>query len=142
MIMLSHIVSLSHNGILLTSTLLAIRACDLDHQNVALNRRQKRKKEKANMHKKANSLCTTFSTWMYTVGKRFSVKNGQNLVRNKQAGVIEVTVLLSVRAESSSYEYSPLCVSSHLMSLCSVLLGLTDTPVFHLQFILLNQLQL
>lgn len=92
------------------SALLAIMACGLDHQNVALIRKRKPKKEKASMHKKASSLCTTSSTWLNTVEKPFIVKNGQNLVKNKP-GVIEVTVLLSIRAESSTYEYSPLCVS-------------------------------
>lgn len=51
----------------------------LRHQNAALIRKQKPKKEKANMHKKANSSCTTFNTWLYTVEKPFNVKNGQNL---------------------------------------------------------------
>lgn len=95
------------------------------------------------MHKKANSLCTTFNTWPYTVEKPFSVKNGQDLVKKPQlTGVTEVPVLLSVKAESNTYEYSPLCVFSHLMSLCSVLLELIDTPVLQVQFILLKQLQL
>lgn len=107
-------------------------ACGLGHQNAALIRRQKPKKGKTNTHKKANYLCTTFSTWLYTVEKPFSVKNGQNLVKKKkktQTDVIEVAVLLSVKAESSTYEYLPDCVFSHLMSLCCVLLNLTDTPI-------------
>lgn len=65
----------------LSSALLAIMACGLDHQNAVLIRRQKPKKEKTNTHKKANYLCTTFNAWLYTVEKPFSVKNGQNLVK-------------------------------------------------------------
>lgn len=59
-------------------------ACGLGHQNAALIRRQKPKKGKTNTHKKANYLCTTFSTWLYTVEKPFNVKNGQNLVKKKK----------------------------------------------------------
>lgn len=59
----------------LSSALLAVMACCLDHQNAALIRKQKPRKEKANMHKKANSL-SSFSTWLHTVETLFNVKNG------------------------------------------------------------------
>lgn len=49
--------------------------------------------------------------------------------KKTQTDIIEVAVLLSVKAESSTYEYLPDCVFSHLMSLCCVLLNLTDTPI-------------
>lgn len=67
----------------LSSALLAIMACSFNHQNIAWIRKQKLKKDKENMHKKANSLCTTSSTSLYTVQRPFSVKNEQNLVKKK-----------------------------------------------------------
>lgn len=78
MVMLSHIVSLC-------SALLAIAVCNWDHQNAALIRKQKPKKGKADVYKKASSFCTTLSSWLYTVEKTLSGKNGQSLVKKKKS---------------------------------------------------------
>lgn len=56
--MLSPVVSL-------TSALLAMTASNRDHQNASLIRKLKAKKGKANVYKKASSLCTS-SSWLYT----------------------------------------------------------------------------
>lgn len=71
MVMLSCVVSLS-------TALLAVTVCNSDHQNAALIRKQKPKKGKADAYKKASSLCTTSSSWLYTVEKTCSGKNGQS----------------------------------------------------------------